>query len=161
MNRRDDAYLQGRLDMIWDRYFSDIEQKNDVKIKFGRRARTRLGSIRQESREHLNSFKPTTIIINGLLKDEKIPEFLIDSVIAHEMVHYTHGFASPHERKYATPHAGGVIKKEMQRRGLEDLFVLQKKWLKENWQKYAAENLPKRSIMYRKPRRRRFSIIFR
>jgi len=159
---RDNNYLQDRLDKIWDRYFSDIGQVNDVIIKFGRRARSRLGSIRQEALKGLSSTKPTTIIINGLLKDENIPEFIVDSVIAHEMVHYAHGFASPHQKKYATPHAGGIIKKEMVGRGLEDLFVLQKRWLKENWQGYINEKLPRElGTRYRKKRRSLISILIR
>lgn len=175
---RDDNYLQQRLDHIWDRYFSDIEQGNDVRIQFGRRARTRLGSIKQlriesnpkseyRNTKHLpemnfiqagiqnssvlnSKHKPTLITINGLFKDNSIPEFLIDSVIAHEMVHYAHGFASPHEKKYATPHAGGIIKREMKERGLEDLFILQKKWLKENWKEFVAKKMARRIRARRK-----------
>lgn len=192
---RDDNYLQGRLDYLWDRYFSDIEQKNDVRIVFGRKARSRLGSIKQSqadriSKSHLtiskkrlnnnfrnsdsgqarmteeisyqtqNPTKPTIITINGLFKDSTIPEFLIDSVIAHEMVHYTHGFCSPYERKHKNPHAGGIIKKEMSERGLEDLFILQKKWLKENWRVFVEKNIP-RTIRSRKPKKRKSIFLFR
>jgi len=178
---RDDNFLQGRLDFLWDRYFADVGQTNDVVIKFGRKTRSRLGSIKQGQTQKISNSKfpllcsapggqvisnkipnqndrdrghrTTIITINGLFKEPSIPEFLIDSVIAHEMVHYAHGFASPHEKKYDTPHAGGVIKKEMQERGLEDLYLLQKKWLKENWREFADKHLP-RKVMARKRRRR-------
>ena len=171
-------------------------------IRFGRKARTRLGSIKQSQAERIsnNQFpisneiqnskilntdsglltvarmtqgegsslvsrstgqlvNPTIITINGLFKDSSIPEFLIDSVIAHEMVHYAHGFASPHDKKYATPHAGGIIKKEMKERGLEDLFILQKKWLKKHWKDFVEEKLP-HSANQKVRRRRRRRVVF-
>jgi len=46
---RDDGWLFQKLDEIWDGHFSDIPQNNDVVIKFGRKARQRLGSIKQEA----------------------------------------------------------------------------------------------------------------
>lgn len=148
---RDNNYLHERLDHIWDRYFSDIEQTNDVIIKFGKKARNRLGSIKQDRGAKEN---PTTITITAFFKDENIPDFIVDSVIAHEMVHYAHGFASPHEKRFDNPHAGGIIKKEMLERGLDDLFILQKKWLKENWENYLKENAP-RPLKYQKRKTRR------
>jgi len=163
-NIRDDNYLYGRLDQIWDRYFFDVEQKNDVRIIFGRKARTRLGSIKQLAinRKQLTGKLPvnsTIITINGLFKNPDIPEFLVDSVIAHEMVHYAHGFCSPHEKKYDNPHAGGIIKKEMKERGLDDLFFLQKKWLKANWNGFLKENYPQKTRI-RMKRKARFIKIF-
>ena len=62
-----------------------------------------------------------------------IPEFVIQSTIAHELCHYTHGFNSPLQKLYTHPHRGGIIKKEFLKRGLIDIYVDSKKWLKENW----------------------------
>lgn len=119
--------------MIWQRYFPDVKIANNVVVKFGRAARTRLGSIKFGRRRE----DPNTIItINGLFMDPEIPDFVVDGVLAHELTHYTHGFASPHEQYHRYPHQGGVVRREMVDRGLKDLLQLEKKWVKKNWVKY-------------------------
>lgn len=152
---RDDKWLFQKLDQVWDEYFPDVPQENDVRIVWGRRAKTRLGSIkldikdmRQESggKEH-----PATIItINSLFKDSVIPEFVVMATIAHELSHYTHGFNSPLERKYQTPHAGGVVHHEMHSRGLSEVLKKQKKWLRENWREYISNNMPQKKAIPKK-----------
>jgi hypothetical protein len=166
---RDEKWLFSKLDEVWDTYFSDVPQDNDVQIVWGRRARGRLGSIKQVRGERcegardkeishfvsLNSnLKPhpsnlgshlvTVITINSLFKDEAIPEYVVTGTIAHELAHYAHGFHSPLEQKFATPHAGGVVHKEMDQRGLETIRRKQHKWLKENWREYLEQNLPRK-----------------
>lgn len=138
---RDDKWLFSKLDEIWDKYFSDVPQDNDVRIIWGRRARTRLGSIKQN---YKSRHKETIITINSLLKDKKIPEYVVLGTIAHELSHYTHGFNSPLAQKYGAPHAGGVVRHEMRRRGLEEIEKKQKRWLKENWRNYIFDNFPPR-----------------
>ncbi len=175
---RDNKWLKKELEEIWQRYFSDIEIKNPVYIKFGRRARTRLGSIREiKNSSTLLGINKKSVIkklisnslssvhkssslvtINGLFKDEKIPKFVIQATISHELIHYAHGFSSPHEKTQDYPHYGGVIKKEMESRGLLDIFILQKKWLKENWKSYIKKNLPHK-VSHRRRRRRKIIII--
>jgi hypothetical protein len=153
---RDEKWLFSKLDEIWDTYFPDIPQDNDVRIVWGRRARTRLGSIKQG--EKRSGKHPETIItINSLFKDLSIPEFVVVGTIAHELSHYAHGFHSPIERKFSTPHAGGVIHKELRDRGLGDLEKKQKKWLKDNWRNYVMENMPQSASV----RRRRRKVIIR
>lgn len=147
---RDDKWLFHKLDQIWDRYFPDIPQDNDVRIVWGRRARARLGSIKQG--EKRGKHHETIITINSLFKDQKIPEYVVTGTIAHELSHYAHGFHSPLEKKYDTPHAGGVVRHEMRRRGLEKILKAQKIWLKNNWQKYIDEKLSRKSYRRRKPR---------
>jgi hypothetical protein len=56
------------------------------------------------------------------------------------MCHYTHGFNSPHSQIYKHPHQGGIIKKEMQKRGLNDVYKYSKHWLKNNWLNYLKLN---------------------
>lgn len=146
---RDDKWLFSKLDEVWDTYFPDVAQANDVQIIWGRRARNRLGSIklnRNSKFENRNSNRhPETIItINSLFKDPKIPEFVVLGTIAHELAHYAHGFNSPHDQKYQTPHAGGVIHREMRSRGLDKIEKAQKKWLRENWREYLEEKLPQK-----------------
>lgn len=138
---RDEAWLFSKLDEVWDNYFSDVPQENDVRIVWGRRARTRLGSIK--AGEKRTGKHPETIItINSLFKDQKIPEFVVVGTIAHELAHYAHGFHSPLAQKHATPHAGGVIHQELRERNLGSLEKKQKRWLKENWRNYISEKLP-------------------
>jgi hypothetical protein len=122
---RDNAWLFGRMSTIWARHFSDIPRANLVLIKFGRYSRLRLGSIKLE-----RSSGKTYITISGMFKDAEVPIEVVDHTIAHELCHYTHGFSSPLKRMHRFPHEGGVIKKEMQNRGLMYLFLAYKEWSK-------------------------------
>lgn len=112
----------------------------------------RLQPFLEKSRMARNDNFKTIIVINSLFKDEAIPEFIIDSVIVHEMAHYAHGFNSPLPQKHRNPHKGNVIRREFLLRGIGDLERQQQKWMKENWQKYLDENFPstrKRKIRYK------------
>lgn len=176
---RDDKWLFSKLDEIWDAHFPDVPQDNDVRIIWGKRARCRLGSIKQipnnkyqitnktQNQKYQNQkiirksqisnlkskCHPETIItINSLFKDFEIPEYVVVGTIAHELAHYAHGFHSPLEKKYDTPHAGGVVSCEMRRRGLEKIQKAQKKWLKENWKDYVENHLPRKTRTRRRQR---------
>ncbi|OIP25177.1 hypothetical protein AUK11_01095 [bacterium CG2_30_37_16] len=152
---RDDKWLEKELGQIWSRYFVDVTKINKVVIKFGRRARTRLGSIKKLDNGS------SLILINGLLKELNIPDFIVQATIAHELTHYAHGFSSSHERKFKHPHKGGVVSKEMQIRGLEDILYLQKKWLKENWINYINKHYPAKPSPGRRKRKKRFIFVFK
>ena len=144
--RRDDKWLFQKLDEVWDQYFSDVPQDNDVQIVWGRKARQRLGSIKLG--EKRDGKHPETIItINSLFKDTEIPEFIIVATIAHELAHYAHGFHSPIERKYDKPHEGGIVHKELAKRGIDKLEKMQKKWMKEHWRKYLELHLPQKTVV--------------
>lgn len=123
---RDNIWLLSRLDFIWSRYFSDIPQTNKVFIRFGRNAKYRLGSIRLNRKT-----KASFITITSMFKDPKIPPEVVDHTIGHELVHYAHGFSSVHPRLHKYPHAGGVVKKEMEARGMGYLHRAYRKWVKE------------------------------
>ena len=133
---RDNAWLQGLLDDTWDAHFADVPQTNDVRIEFGRKAKRRLGSIR------LDPVNRTTTIItmNGLYALPEIPEFVVKATLVHELTHYAHGFNSPIAQKQAHPHAGGVIRREYADRGLLDLYLEQKRWLKVRWPDIVARH---------------------
>ena len=124
-NQRDDNWLLSRLDSIWSEYFPDIPQANPVFIKFGRFAKLRFGSIKYDPR-----IGRTYITITGMFKDLNIPEEIVDHTIAHELCHYTHGFSSPHQRLHRYPHEGGVIKKELEKRGMGFLFQAYRQWIR-------------------------------
>jgi len=136
--KRDDAWLQLVLDKIWDNYFVDVLQENDVRILFGRRAKRRVGSISLDGL----SGKTSVIIINGIFAKTEIPEFVVEATIVHELTHYAHGFNSPLNRAQRHPHAGGVMRREFDERGLLDLYLLQKRWLKDNWPAVLVAEFP-------------------
>ncbi len=149
---RDDKWLLSRLDYLWSTYFSDVNQLNPVFIKFGRFARLRFGSIQFDPRR-----KFSLITITGMFKNSNIPAEVIDHTIAHELVHYTHGFSSPHERAHRHPHAGGVIKKEMAERNILFLYEAYQKWIKG----YRQELKNYYQISPPKPRRKRRVLLYR
>lgn len=122
---RDNKWLLSRLDYLWTEYFSDVPQNNRVFISFGRFAKYRLGSIRLNKRT-----KSSIIIISGMFKDQTIPPEVVDHTIAHELIHYAHGFSSKHPRLHKYPHAGGVVKREMMERSMGHLYNFYKKWVK-------------------------------
>jgi len=132
---RTDTWLRQQLLLIWENFFPEVKQKNSVEIKFGRRCRTRLGSIKLDS-------KKTVVTINGLFRNEAIPDYVITGTIAHELAHYAHGFSSPHPQSQKYPHQGGTVNKDLKKRGLENILKKQKKWLKQNWADYVKKHLP-------------------
>lgn len=134
---RDQAWLQFQLDSLLKNAFSDMELANTITIAFGRKARRRLGSIRM-SRDKRQSH----ILINGFLRDPEVPEQIISSVIAHELCHYAHGFCSPLPKKYSSPHAGGIIGRELKKRGLYLLLEYEKQWTKSHWPRIANRIRP-------------------
>ncbi|KKR80285.1 MAG: hypothetical protein UU73_C0007G0009 [Candidatus Daviesbacteria bacterium GW2011_GWA1_41_61] len=122
---RDNTWLLSRLDYLWSKHFADINQPNRVFIRFGRFARLRFGSIMLDRKSD-----STYITITGMFQDVKIPLEVVDHTIAHELCHYTHGFSSPHVRLHKYPHEGGVIKKEMERRGMTYLYKTYRLWIR-------------------------------
>jgi hypothetical protein len=136
--KRDDAWLQSVLDKIWDNYFSDVPQVNDVRIGFGRRAKRRLGSIGLDPDDR----KTSIITLNGIFRREDVPEFVVEATVVHELTHYAHGFNSPLDQAQRHPHAGGVMKREFSERGLLELFLAQRTWLKVHWPTILREEFP-------------------
>ena len=122
---RNDIWLLHRLDIIWSKYFNDVPQNNKVFIKFGRFAKLRLGSIKLDPKT-----KSSFITITGMFKNLKIPQAVVDCTIGHELTHYSHGFSSPHARMHKYPHEGGVVKREMEARGMGHLLKAYREWTK-------------------------------
>lgn len=145
---RDQAWLEERFVQIWNRGFPDLFPENILEVRWGRNARMRLGSIRMTQDK-----KTSRILINKLFQNSKVPLEVIDAVIAHELTHYVHGFSSPLEQKFSTPHAGGVVDKELKKRGFTEELAFQKKWLKSVWPEFLKQHGPPRR---RRPSRRRF-----
>ena len=141
---RDNRWLEAKLNQIIRESFQDINICNNLTIKFGRKARTRLGSIRKQYYgSFLNQMMrkyDSEILINGLFRNEAIPELIINSTIAHELCHYAHGFSSPLPQLSRYPHSGGIVDSELIKRGLGDDLITQKKWLKAHWVRIIKEN---------------------
>ena len=136
-NKRDNTWLLHRLNDLWDKYFTDIPQPNRLFISFGRRAKFRFGSIRLEEAPRLMSTNQQTVMsITGLFQNANIPQDVVDYTIAHELVHYAHGFSSPLPQKFRHPHKGGVVHRDMRARGMERLVLSYKKWIKEYKSKF-------------------------
>ena len=145
---RDDQWLAEKMYELWENNFEDVPRLNHVVIKFSKRAKRQLGCIgwldnRTKRIERILSTvgdadveRVSLINITGYFKDEAIPEQVILGTIAHEMCHYAHGFNSPLQQIYDHPHKGGVIRKEMQKRGLGDIYKFSRRWLKDNWRNY-------------------------
>lgn len=138
---RDDKWLYWLLDDTWDRYFGDVPQVNDVRVVWGRRAKNRLGSIKLDPQDATIS----VITLNSLFKDERVPEFVIRATLVHELTHYAHGFNSPLAQRQQHPHAGGVMRAEFKERGLEQLYLDQRRWLKDSWPHIVAAEFPVRT----------------
>ena len=125
MSDRNENWLLSRFDFIWSEYFGDIPQNNPVFVKFGRFSRFRLGSIKLD-RKSGKSY----ITITSMFKDDQVPVEVIDHTLAHELTHYAHGFSSKRVRLHRYPHAGGVVNKEMIRRGMGHLVKAYKEWMR-------------------------------
>ena len=145
---RSDEWLQLRFNQIWEKLFSDVERRNNVLIRFKGNWKNKFGHIKRLKN------KDTEIGINNLFRYEKVPEFIIDLTIAHELIHYSHGFQSPHEKKFSYPHQGGVVNKELKQRGLGLALKKEKEWVKRDWVLILKEIMPS------KLRRRRRSFKF-
>ncbi len=123
---RDDDWLKNRLDRIWSLLFSDVERLNAVDISFKGEWKTKFGHIKKVGRK-------SEIVVNGLFKESCVPEYIIDLTIAHELVHYSHGFNSPHKRKYKHPHAGGIVTRELNKRGFGHMAKLERFFVRRQW----------------------------
>ncbi len=135
--KRDNRWLESKLNCLVSKYFSDIEIKNDLYIGFGRKSSRQLGKI---SKQRAASFGKiisgrfdSVITINSHFKNLEVPEYVVEGTIIHELCHYAHGFSSPLPQLSRYPHQGGIVKREMFIRGAGDIYHKEKKWLRDNW----------------------------
>ncbi len=131
---RDDRWLEQLLDLIWTNHFSDTPRLNHVHVSFGAAWKSRLGLITMSEDE-----ETTYIQVNALLRLAEVPEYVAKITVAHEMVHYAHGFGSPLPRRYKHPHRGGIVRRELVNRGLALEYELYDTWVYTHWyDMYAA-----------------------
>ncbi|GCF06522.1 hypothetical protein [Dictyobacter arantiisoli] len=127
--RPTDRYnLTGYLQWIWQVYFTDSFFVNEVTIDYCYPWKARLGLIRL-SVDNTETF----IGINTLLQSFQVPEYVIITTIAHELVHYIHGFGSPLPRLYQHPHANRVVDRELEKRELGEYLRCCNEWIDKYW----------------------------
>ena len=145
---RDDRWLADKMYDLWEDHFEDVPRVNKVLIKFSKKSKRQLGAIgwlqnRTKKIDKLlkesepgDDSRVSLINITSYFKEASVPEYVVLGTIAHEMCHYAHGFNSPLKQIYDHPHKGGVIRKEMTKRGLSDIYKKSRIWLKENWRNF-------------------------
>jgi hypothetical protein len=126
-------WLETVLLTLWDRHFSDVPVANTVHIGYCRPSKTRLGWIALSE-----SGRSSQIGINRLLQHPEAPDEVCVITIAHEMVHYGHGFGSPLPRRYDDPHAGGIVEHELHARGLSPALAVYQDWSLHTWHSHYA-----------------------
>ena len=135
---RDEQWLNQRFEQIWQLFFPDVEKKNiyirwkgNWKNKFGHITKTKKGQ--------------TEIAINKLFKNFQVPEDVIKLTIAHEIVHYSHGFYSHLPKLHKYPHQGGIVEKELKKRGFTYMLKKEKQWQKKEWYSLHKELTPQKT----------------
>ncbi|MEK7146464.1 MAG: hypothetical protein AAB802_04795 [Patescibacteria group bacterium] len=137
---RTQNWLEEQLQGLIREHFPEMPIQNELKIRFGRSASRRFGSIQMSLDKRVSLIR-----INGAFRDEKIPEAIIKATIAHELCHYAHGFSSPLPKLYDHPHRGNVIAREFKKRGLMALHEYEKLWTKNNWKNFIPDR-PRRGL---------------
>ncbi len=140
-----DKYLTSKTASLIRENFPDRGINNLLVVKWGKRWRNTLGHIKPLENTEFGS----VIEINSLMKSTEVPEFVIDAVLMHELVHYFQGFGSNHERKSKHPHKGGVVDKELSRLGWNEITKKSDKWIKENWHPLVTRELGPKKIRLR------------
>lgn len=133
---RDEEWLLSRFEQIWQLFFPEVEKKNVYvrwkgkwKNKFGHITRTRKG---------------TEIAVNSLFRDIRVPEFVVKLTIAHEIVHYMHGFHSHLPKQFKHPHHGGIVNKVLREKGFWYDIKKEKQWARKEWIELYRELCPEK-----------------
>ncbi|MBV8083910.1 MAG: hypothetical protein JO247_03755 [Chloroflexi bacterium] len=125
---RDNGWLGQQLDYIWRRWFPDVDAVTPVSIRFVRPWKRRLAVI------YLTDDEGRSFIgVNRYLRDPRVPYTVCLVTIAHELVHYAHGFGSHHPRRYQHPHRGNVVQRELTKRGLGEELGFYTDWTNDRW----------------------------
>ena len=136
---RDEEWLNQRFEQIWQLFFPDVEKKN-VYIRWKGNWKNKFGHITKTKKGQ------TEIAINKIFKNLQVPEDVIKLTIAHEIVHYSHGFYSHLPKLHKYPHQGGIVEKELKKRGFTYMLKKEKQWQRNEWYKLYKELNPKKPI---------------
>lgn len=139
---RDNHWLASRLDSIWYAYFSDVDRANRVFVRFKGRWKNKFGHIKKSKQGE------TEIVVNSLFRDERVPEYVIDLTLAHELVHYMHGFNSPLPKMFEYPHKGNIVNRELAVRGFKSALKKERLFMKDEWPSLCKSLMPKRESLF-------------
>ncbi len=132
-----DRFLAAKTAAICREYFKHREITNLLIVKWGKPWKTKLGHIKAlKGNPELGS----VIEINTVFKDPRVPQYVIDVTILHELVHYFQGFGSNHVRRHRHPHRGGAVDNELVEFGWKELMKKQDEWVHQNWVKIWTEH---------------------
>lgn len=138
---RDKEWLEKRFDQIWKLFFSEVEKKN-VYVRFKGRWKNKFGHITKKN-------GMAEIAVNSLFVDERVPEDVVKLTIAHEIVHYMHGFHSHLPKRFDHPHKGGIVDKELKGKGFGYALSKEKVWVKNEWPDLFNELRPEKATKNR------------
>ncbi|MBT7297777.1 hypothetical protein HN841_03350 [archaeon] len=124
---RDNNWLESTFETIYEKLIPEIERENEITIRFGKFWKNKFGQI------SLQKDGSSQILINSFFRNKEIPEYIIHTTIAHELIHYMHGFQSPREQQFRYPHQGNIVNKELKKRGFGQLLELEKNWVRTIW----------------------------
>jgi len=125
---RDSQWLKQEMEYLWTHFFADIPRVNVVEVRFAGSWKSRLGVI------SLSEDTRTSYIgINSLLSLPEAPYYVSRITVAHELVHYAHGFGSPLPRQHRHPHRGRIVEKELLARGFRQEWVVYHDWIRNHW----------------------------
>ena len=165
---RDNSWLKNQLNFLLKKYFLEVPITNPIEIKFGREAKYRFGSIKLikgttgiKSITRITSFlrnkahgtrgtltardtldrkvpQKSIITITSMFAKDSVPTSVVRYTISHELCHYAHGFSSSNKKLFEHPHHGGIVNRELESRGADELIHVFKKWLKNYRKKILA-----------------------
>ena len=139
---RDDTWLVAEMERLLATCFRDVPRKNAIEIRFGRPWKTRLGRIRLSEPR-----KVSQIEINALLGRPEVPEAVCRVTVAHELVHYSHGFGSTLPRRHRHPHQGHIVSRALVARGLGAELAIYNQWTDQEWYRFYEEQTRVRRIL--------------
>ncbi|MDO8624689.1 MAG: hypothetical protein Q7R47_01295, partial [Candidatus Diapherotrites archaeon] len=112
-------------------HFKGREITNLLVVRWAKRPwKTKLGHIKPLQK---NVEYGSLIEINPLLGDIRVPSYVLDVTLLHELMHYFHGFGSNRPRHHRHAHRGGHLQREFAAFGWTELLQKQEVWLKANW----------------------------
>lgn len=124
-----DTLLAKKTAQLVRENFSKHEISNLLCVRWGKPWKSKLGHIKPFKNTEFGSL----IEINSVLNDPRVPEFVVEATLLHELIHYFQGFGSNKPRQRRHPHRGGSVQNEMARFGWTQIQQKQDEWVKQNF----------------------------
>lgn len=130
-----DLFLTRKTAELCREHFPKQTVSNLLMVRWGKTWKSKLGHIKPLKNKQYGSL----IEVNLILSDPRVPEFVVDATLLHELIHYFQGFGSNHPQKYKHPHRGGAVEKELERFGWKELAQKQDTWINKNFARFFKE----------------------